>query len=108
MSYEKDFAWQNKYVPMAVDILGTLPVSLFTQTRVAPRELDIKRNADLVMFPFGGKHVAMRLRRQGYLWLYELEFTIRNKRDSGAETELSKIKRGLGDWFFYGHIEHGR
>jgi hypothetical protein len=93
---------------LVVDILGTLPVNLFTMTRAAPREADIKRNTDLVMFPFGGKNIAMRLRRNGYIWSYGLDFTIRNKRDSGAETELSKIKRGLGDMLFYGHIERGR
>ena len=30
--------------------------------------------------------------------------TIRSAVASGAETELSKIENGKGDWMFYGHV----
>ena len=107
MSFDHNFKWQMQYVPKAVAILDELPHRLFTKTRVAPREDDIKRNTDLMILPYGGKAVALRLRRphKGYLERYGLQFTIRSKLSNGAETELSKIQRGLGDWFFYGHIE---
>lgn len=107
MSFDSNFKWQMQHVPKVAAILGELPNRLFTQARVAPREADIKRNTDLMILPYGGKDVALRLRRPGkaYFDRYGLQFTIRSKLDSGAETELSKLKRGLGDWFFYGHIE---
>jgi hypothetical protein len=102
---KKDFDWQMQHVPKAQAILDMLPAKLFTTAKVAPREIDIHKNGDLVMLPFGGKLVAMRLRRPGYIQSYGLQITFRSSRDTGAETELPKIRRGLGDWFFYGHIE---
>jgi hypothetical protein len=109
MSYQNDFDWQMQHIPKVLAILDDLPSRLFTAAKIAPREIDVHKNGDLIMLPFAGKNIAMRLRRphRGYLWAYGLEFTIRSKRDTGMETELSKIRRGLGDWFFYGHIETG-
>lgn len=109
MSFEQDFKWQAQYLSMVTEIVDGLPLKLFTRTKVAPREIDLKQNGDLLLFPFGGMSIAMRLRRphKGYFNAFGLDFTIRVKRTSGAETELAKIRRGLGDWFFYGHIEKG-
>jgi hypothetical protein len=109
MSFKDDFNWQAQYVPRVAAIIDELPLKLFTQAKIAPREVDLKQNGDLLLFPFGGMSIAMRLRRpkKGYLYAFGLQFTIRTLRDTGAETELSKIRRGLGDWFFYGHIEEG-
>lgn len=50
----------------------------------------------------GGKRVGCRVRRNKYLENYGREFTIRSNRNSGAETELSKILDGWGDYFYYG------
>jgi hypothetical protein len=108
--FETDYRWQMEFVPVALDIIGNvrMPINTFTQSLVAPREMDIKRNADLLLVPFGGKTIAMRMRRPGYFRRYGLDITIRSERRiTKAETELSKLRRGLGDWFFYGHIEHG-
>jgi hypothetical protein len=109
MSFKDDFNWQARYVPRVAAIIDELPLKLFTSAKVAPREVDLKLNGDLLLFPFGGMKIAMRLRRphRGYLHAFGLQFTIRTQRDTGAETELSKIRRGLGDWFFYGHVEQG-
>ena len=109
MSFRENFDWQAQHTPMVIDIIGALPVSLFTAAKVAPRHVDLKRNGDLVMIPFGGMNIAQRLRRphKGYFYAYGLDFTIRTRLESGAETEMSKIMRGLGDWFFYGHMERG-
>ena len=47
--------------------------------------------------------VAARVRCPGYTDRHPYEFTIRSRVPSGAETELSKIVNGHGDWLFYGH-----
>jgi hypothetical protein len=47
--------------------------------------------------------VAARVRRSGYAQRYPHQFTIRSRVASGAETELSRIVNGKGDWMFYGH-----
>ena len=107
--FDTDFRWQAEYVPLARDIIDNLPRKLWGPARDTPRWVDIKYNADLMLIPVGGQWIAMRLRRpyRGYVQSYGLEFTIRSERSTGAETELSKIRRGLGDWLFYGHIERG-
>ena len=47
--------------------------------------------------------VAVRIRSPGFRSRYPHEFTIRSKVPSGAQTELSKVVNGHGDWMFYGH-----
>ncbi len=51
----------------------------------------------------GAMRVAARVRRPGYAQRYPHQFTIRSQVASGAQTELSKIVNGNGDWMFYGH-----
>ena len=68
---------------------------------VTPDEIDQKQAADLMVLTAGNVKIACRLRRRGYVEKYRYEFTIRALRDSGAETELSKITNGWGDWMFY-------
>ena len=63
---------------------------------------DAQENSDLV--GANGKRIAVRVRR----WPGDVtarwreEFTVRSRRASGRETELGKIRKGLGDWFLYG------
>jgi hypothetical protein len=108
--FQTDFRWQAQFVPLAFDVIRKVrvPIGTFTEPLIAPREMDIKRNTDALLVSVGGKNIAMRIRRPGYFRRYGLDITIRSERRiTGAETELSKLRRGLGDWFFYGHIEHG-
>jgi hypothetical protein len=98
---QRDFDWQLQFVPLVRQIIGPL---LLMQ---APYEMDVKRNADLIVLQTGkNQTIAMRVRRPRYFTAYGLQFTIRWHRDSGAETEMSKIKKGFGDWFFYGIVEN--
>lgn len=69
---------------------------------VTPEEIDCKQAADLMVFAARDKRIAARVRRPGFADRYPFEFTIRARRESGAETEQSKIVNGWGDWFFYG------
>lgn len=48
--------------------------------------------------------IAARFRRPSYYPRYAHQFTIRPSLSSGAETELSKVVNGYGDWTFYGHV----
>lgn len=106
--FRERYDWQAERIPLVQDILNSLPVGIFNRIQVAPPDVDLTQNGDLV-FEFAGKHIAMRLRRphRGYFYAYGLQFTIRTRTPYGGETELSKIRRGLGDLFFYGHIEEG-
>jgi hypothetical protein len=70
-----------------------------------PDVIDQKQAADLMTVLGRDIRIGVRVRTfgQGYAERYPHQFTLRCQRDSGAETELSKIINGWGDWFFYGH-----
>jgi hypothetical protein len=53
-----------------------------------------------------GWQIAIRSRSYGkYFEKYGNEFTLRSCRGNGMETELSKIRRGFGDYLFYGFAQ---
>lgn len=96
-SYSQDRKWSDLFIPRMKEIIGPrfLEVSSF--------EVDTKQASDLIVMRVdGGKYIACRIRRPGYL-KYKHEFTIRSHRDSGAVTELSKVYDGWADWMFYCH-----
>lgn len=95
--YRVDREWSDLMIPQIKQIVG--PFLLEN----APLEFDTKEATDLMVFKARDMRIAARIRRPGYASRYPFEFTIRCKRDSGAETELSKIINGWGDWLFYGH-----
>lgn len=115
--YASDRAWADQFDDQVKAIIRMLVVQPATVER------DRRQATDLMVYritngPRKGQPVgdiAVRLRDETF-WIKEvrphrepvswgLQFTIRSDRDSGAETELSKIKHGFGDWFIYGHVE---
>jgi hypothetical protein len=99
LSYRDDRLWSDQYIPAIKQIVGP---HLLTTT---PEEIDCKQAADLMVLEARNKRIACRVRRPGYADQYSFEFTLRARRDSGVETELSKIVNGWGDWLFYGHAD---
>lgn len=113
--YQDDRAWADRYEPELKKVVG----SLLPMT--ASFRLDVEQSTDLIVYkvkhgPRAGQPVGAigaRLRRPGNFWArsfntsvwWGVQFTIRSHRSSGAETEYSKIMKGFGDWFVYGHIE---
>ncbi len=97
-SYSTDREWSDRFIPEMKRIIGPhlLEVSSF--------EVDTKKATDLVIMKASGVMIACRVRRPGYD-RYRHEFTVRSLRDSGAETELTKIYDGWADWMFYGHAD---
>ncbi len=71
--------------------------------QAAPDPLDHFQATDLLMLDAKDMRIAARVRRHGYASRYPHQFTIRANLPTGAETELSKIVNGHGDWMFYGH-----
>jgi len=99
-SYITDREMSDRFIPEIKRIVG--PYTL----EESSLEVDTRQATDLVLVA-NSVHVACRVRRPGYLQ-YRNEFTVRSRRDSGAETELSKVKRGCSDWMFYGHCSSER
>jgi hypothetical protein len=96
-TYANDRLWSDLMIDEIRSIVG--PRLLIP----APLEMDANQATDLFVFTARDMRIAARVRRPGYADRYPFEFTIRSKRDSGAETEMSKIVSGWGDWMFYGH-----
>lgn len=98
-SYDTDRQWSDHMLPQIMQIVGPL---LLVPATV---EEDCKQATDLIVLRGRDMRVAARVRRPGYGDKYPFEITLRARRDSGNETELSKIVNGWGDWFFYGHAD---
>lgn len=100
-AYQKDRYWSDKFIPQIKTMVGPLLLE----------PSDLQRDAieatDLMVLVAHDMRIAARVRRYGFADRYPWEFTIRARRDSGAETELSKIVNGWGDWLFYGHADEG-
>jgi hypothetical protein len=95
--YKRDREWSEQFIPSIKHIVG--PRLLVA----ADHRRDTRQATDLLIFTARDMRIAARVRRPGYAERYPWDFTIRAKRDSGAETELSKIAKDFGDWMFYGH-----
>ncbi|SDY75967.1 hypothetical protein [Citreimonas salinaria] len=95
--YATNRRWSDQYLPRVKQIIAE---HLLTE---APDPLDWHEATDLVTMDVNLRHVAVRVRRPGYAQRYPFDFTVRSSLPSGAETELSKIVNGHGDWMFYGH-----
>ena len=98
-AYATDREWSDIMIPQIRGIVG--PRLL----KPAPFDLDACEATDLLLFKARDMRIAARVRRPGYADRYPFEFTIRAHRESGAETEMSKIIDGFGDWMFYGHAD---
>ncbi|MBS9719046.1 hypothetical protein ACFFUT_09605 [Pseudohalocynthiibacter aestuariivivens] len=95
--YSINRRWFDRFLPEIKQIVGAQLL------REAPDEQDWHNATDLMLFDARDIRVAARVRRPGYVHRYPYQFTIRARVTSGAETELSKIVNGKGDWMFYGH-----
>lgn len=97
--WQTDKRWADQYMPVIKRILGE---HLIGEPPIAE---DQERNTDLIVLRMDAVRIACRVRKAKQLatapW-YANEFTIRTVRPSGAETELTKIIAGWGDYFFYG------
>jgi hypothetical protein len=99
MGWKDDKAWTDCAIPQIRAIVG--PLLLVP----APLAADVKEATDLIIFHARDMRIAARVRRPGFCDQYPFQFTIRSLRDSSTETELSKLRKGFADWFFYGHLD---
>lgn len=94
--FRSDKQWSDKFITKFQMVAGLLITS------AAPIEEDALRNTDLIVLTARSVRIACRVRRHKYYLSNPFDFTIRSSRDSGAETELSKILSGWGDYLIYG------
>lgn len=95
--YLRNRQWSDQFLPDIKRIVGAYLLE------TAPDPFDHLQATDLMMLDAHDMRVAARVRRPGFAHRYPNQFTIRSRVASGAQTELSKIVNGKGDWMFYGH-----
>lgn len=98
--YQRDRDWSDTYISQVVKLLVSLGHHL-VRIDVASLEKDNKQATDFEVRIKGGD-IAVRLRRPSVKFR---DLTIRTHRDSGAKTELAKIKEGYAFCYFYGGLD---
>ncbi len=99
MSWEQDKRWSDRFLPEIKRHLGEHLIG------EPPFEEDQKRNTDLIVLRMDAVRIACRIRKFSYWPKYPDEFTLRESRPNGAETELGKVIKGWGDYIFYGFAD---
>lgn len=95
-AYKEDRAWSDRFIPAIKQIVGPRLLTVSSLT------VDRKQAADLITIKAQSLTIACRIRRAKYFDKdYKYQFTVRSHRESGAETEFSKLVKGWGDWMFY-------
>ncbi|MGY8665701.1 hypothetical protein Q3C01_25535 [Bradyrhizobium sp. UFLA05-109] len=97
MPYETDRQTSDRFLPEVKRLISPYLLD------ATPDFIDQKQAADLMTVLGRDIRIGVRVRAFGYAERYPHQFTLRCQRDTGTETELSKIINGWGDWFFYGH-----
>ncbi len=97
--YDANRAWADRFLPAIKRTIGSQLLD------TAPDPLDWHAATDLMMLEARDLRIAARVRRHGYAGRFPYDFTLRSRLPSGAETELSKVVNGKGDWLFYGHAD---
>lgn len=100
--FDRDFDWQRGLMPEVKRVLANYLIC------EAPAEEDMQHNTDLIVLKLDTIRVACRLRSFDYLQRWPNEFTIREGRPSGAQTELAKMLSGWGDYIFYGFADDAK
>lgn len=90
--------WADKYLPEVERVIRSQAHQIVTIS-IASSEKDCRFATDYEVKIAGGD-VACRI-RDWSAWLHYGDITLRYTRPSGQETEVSKIKKGHGDWYLY-------
>lgn len=94
--FDKQFEWQNEYLPEVVNIFK-LNVLQLIDVKIASKEQDTKYATDMVVEVKGGD-IAVRIRNNDkYDYFNEYcDLTIRTRSMNGKRTEIDKLRDGFG------------
>ena len=95
---ERDWAWSDGHRAAIEAILRKNGWQLL-DFKVADADADQNRATDVVVIVEAG-NIAIRVRRLEFLLRFK-DCTVRSRRDSGAKTELAKLRAGFGDWYLW-------
>lgn len=109
--FDIDFEWSQQFLPHQAEVAQRA-----LRVDVAPLEEDQRRNTDLILTSAMALRSGQRLTISARVRRFEerdkrlhprnvpyaRQFTIRDRRPSGYETEMDKLRLGYGDMFVYG------
>jgi hypothetical protein len=95
-SWKYDKMFSDKFL---IEIKQLLGLHLIIES---PIKEDMHHNTDLMVLLMKDIRVCCRIRRHHYYEKYHHQFTIRKSRQSGNDSELTKLIEGWGDYLFYG------
>ena len=100
MGYKEDRAWADQFNPHISMILGLEFIA------EASWHQDVFQGTDQELKPM---RLSLRVRKMQKYPSYKNEITLRYRRNSGVETEYSKLLRGdYADYLFYGWGEESQ
>jgi len=99
-SYKKDRAWADLLLPKIKRILLENLANI-SCIRTSSEEEDMKESADLIAEFLDGSPEKVAVRSRDILYKKYKDITIRSKRETGAATEIDKIKGGQISYYFY-------
>jgi hypothetical protein len=98
-NFEINFKWQKQYMEAMIKIMR-LYIAQMVKFRYATMSEDMRQATDMVI-TVKDAAIAIRLRRESCRYR---DFTIRATSRGGYDTELEKLRKGWGDWYFYGWV----
>lgn len=90
------------HTPQVRELISRLPHP--ADVSIAIEYLDLNQATDFVSKASKDLHYGARVRNPGYEEKFPGQFTIRSLLDSGAPTELAKVRKGYMNRMFYGHL----
>jgi len=100
-NFENNFNWQKQYMEAMIKIMRQY-ISQMVKFRYATMPEDMRQATDMVI-TVKDAAIAIRLRRESCRYR---DFTIRATSRGGYDSELEKLRKGWGDWYFYGWVSN--
>lgn len=98
---KRDMAWADRFLPLVRRAIKEAYLKMIEICKSSDFQ-DAHEATDCLIKTPGSGETAIRLRRGDY---HQNEITIRYERTSGAETEYSKIRRGMCKLYLFGWVD---
>ena len=95
-----NFEWQKRYMGHMIAVMRRY-INQIVKFRYATMSEDMTQATDMVI-TVKDAAIAIRLRREDCRYR---DLTIRATSRGGYDCELDKLRKGWGDWYFYGWVQ---
>lgn len=99
-TFAVNFEWQKNYMGHMIAVMRRY-INQIVKFRYADMKEDMTQATDMVI-TVKDAAIAIRLRRESCRYR---DLTIRATSRGGYDCELDKLRKGWGDWYFYGWVK---